>query len=182
MKAQGVVFSPENNQGPEEVIERRKQLVAKGQTEAAAKKLVPDWDPSQVRTWVCEFPQRSPKGAITRRDMDAIAQLEWYLKIQKNWCEHNQSITVYVRDYEWIKVGAWIYDHFDEIVGVTCLPYDGGGYYKQMPYEEITKEQYEEMVKNFPKLDWTQLPAYEHDDQTTGAQLLACVAGNCDLN
>ena len=180
MKAQGVKFSPENDQGPESIAEKRKALVAKGHSEASAKKLVPDWDESQVRTWVCEFPMAGPKGAITRSKVTAIDQLEWYLKVQKNWCEHNQSITVYVRDDEWLKVGAWIYDHFDEIVGVTCLPYDGGSY-KQMPFEEITEEQYKEMVKKFPKLDWTVLPQFEHDDQTTGAQLLSCTAGNCEV-
>lgn len=180
MKSQGVEFVPENDQGPESVAVKRKALIERGRTEKEAKILVPDWDESQVRTWVCGFPVAAPKGAVTRQDVDAIGQLEWYLKIMRNWIEHNQSITVYVKPEEWVKVGAWVYDHFDEIVGITFLPFDGG-HYKLAPYSDLTQEEYEKILKAFPKLDWTQLPKFETDDNTVSAQTLACTGGGCDV-
>lgn len=136
--------------------------------------------PDKVTTWVCEFPMAAPKGAVTRDQMTAIQQLEWYLKMQKNWCEHNQSCTIYVRDDEWLKVGAWVYDHWDDVVGVAFLPYDGG-VYKLAPYEEITKEEYERRVKEFPVIDWSQLSEYEVEDTTVGAQTYACSGDKCEL-
>jgi ribonucleoside-diphosphate reductase alpha chain len=180
MRDQGVKFQPENGQGPEQVERKRKEFVERGFDFSEAKILVPEWDPSTVDTWVAEFPTKSPDGAITRDQVSAIEQLEWYLKIQNNWCEHNQSITIYVRDNEWVKVGAWVYDHFDEIVGVSFLPYDGGTY-TLAPYEECTKEEYEKMSKEFPKIDYSQLTKYELEDATTGAQVLACTSGNCEI-
>src|SRR5208282_3161973 len=105
-----------------------------------------------------------------------IDQLEWYLKLKRNWVEHNSSITVYVRDDEWLKVGAWVYDHFDEIVGVSFLPYDGGRY-SQTPYEEITKEQYEKMSTEMPKVDYTKLADFEVEDNTTGIGSIAACTG-----
>jgi ribonucleoside-diphosphate reductase alpha chain len=180
MKSQGVKFFPEVDQGPDSVETKRKELVAKGRTEKEVKKLVPDWDASQVRTWVCEFPVAAPKGSITRHNITAIQQLEWYLKVMKNWCEHNQSITVYVKQDEWVNVGAWVYDHFDDIVGVSFLPYEDG-HYKLAPYEEISKEKYEDLAAKMPKLDWSKLPDFEKDDQTVVAQTLACSGNTCDL-
>jgi ribonucleoside-triphosphate reductase (thioredoxin) len=180
MKDQGFKFTPENGQGPESVQLRRKELLAKGRTALETKILVPEWDESQVLTWVVAFPEAAPKNAITRDQVSAIDQLEWYLKVKQNWCEHNQSITVYVRDNEWIKVGAWVYDHFDEIGGISFLPYDGGNY-EQAPYEEISKEKYEELIKSTPKVDYSKLAQYELDDFTTGAQALSCSAGGCEL-
>src|SRR6185503_912186 len=94
---------------------------------------------SDVSTWVISFPVKAPENAITRHNVSAIDQLEWYKKIQKNWCEHNASMTVYVRDDEWFKVGNWVYENWDVVNGVSFLPFDGGKY-KQTPYEEITKE------------------------------------------
>lgn len=181
MRDQGVKFSPENGQGPEIVEQRRKELVDQGFTQEQAKEKIPDWKPEDVDTWVVEFPSKSPKGAITRDKVSAIEQLEWYLKVQKYWCEHNQSITVYVRDDEWMKVGSWVYDHFDDIVGISFLPYDGGSY-SQAPYEEITEAQYNKMVSELPEINYELLPMYEMEDTTTGAQALACSASGCELN
>jgi len=134
----------------------------------------------RVTTWVCEFPSESPEGSITRDMVSAIDQLEWYLKIRSNWTEHNVSCTVYCRDDEWLEVGNWVYKHFDDIVGISFLPYDGGAY-KLAPYEEISKEEYKNMLINFPKIDYTQLSKYELDDNTQGSKELACSAGACEL-
>lgn len=180
MRAQGIVFTPENGQGPEAVTDRRLELIKKGRAVDEANVLVPDWSEDQVMTWVCAFPFMSPPGSKTRHDMTAIEQLEWYLKLKKNWCEHNQSMTVYVKDDEWLKVGSWVWEHFDEIVGITFLPHEGGQY-KQPPYEEITAEEYRRQRDQFPKIDFTKLSQFEEDDQTTGAQQYACVGNSCEL-
>ncbi len=181
MRDQGVPFTPENGQGPESVAQRRKDLIEKyGRTAHEAKLLVPEWDASKVDTWVCSFPVASPKGCLTRHDVTAIDQLEWYLKLRKSWCEHNQSITVYVKDEEWMRVGAWVYDHFDELVGVSFLPFDGG-HYEQAPYEEIPEDKYLELAKAFPTIDYSKLTQYELEDGTMGAKELACVGGVCEI-
>lgn len=183
MRDQGMVFTPENGQGPESVEERRLELKTRyGRSEEEAKLLVPDWDEKTVNTWVCAFPIKAPKNGLTNKDVGAIDQLEWYLKMRKKWCEHNQSVTVYVKDAEWMKVGAWVYDHFDELVGVSFLPADEGkSAYKQMPYEEITKEQYEVALGKLPAIDYSQLSKYELSDGTQGASELACTSGNCEI-
>ncbi len=180
MRAQGIKFTPENGQGPEAVEEQRKALVQQGRTADEAKLLVPDWTEDQVRTWVFAIPVKAPEGSITRDQVSAIDQLEWYLKMVENWCEHNQSVTVYVRDDEWIDVGAWVYKHFDRLVAVSFLPYDGGKY-KQAPYEEITKEQFEEFSKEIPKIDYSKLSTFELEDATTSAQQLACSGDRCEI-
>ena len=122
----------------------------------------------------------APKGSVTRHQVDAIDQLEHYKKIQNNWCEHNASCTVYVKDEEWIDVGKWVYENWDSLVGVAFLPYDGG-VYEQPPLEEITKEQYEELIKVQPKVDYALLSQYEKEDMTQGKSELACTAGQCDI-
>ncbi len=181
MRDQGFKFVPENGQGPDATESKRKDMLAEGYSQAQIDVLVPEWSEASVNTWVVEFPTKAPEGAITRHDMDCIAQLEWYLKLIRHWCEHNQSITVYVKDEEWLKVGAWVYDHFDELVGVSFLPHSGG-IYSLAPYETITKEQYEEMLKAQPHLNWTALPRYELEDVTEGAKTLACTGNACELN
>jgi ribonucleoside-triphosphate reductase len=181
MRDQGVKFTPENGQGPESVEERRCEMVEKyGRTKAEAKLLVPDWDEKMVNTWVCSFPVKAPKNAIVVSDVNAVEQLEWYLKLRKSWCEHNQSITVYVNDSEWVRVGAWVYDHFDELVGVSFLPASNHKY-EQAPYEEITEERYEKLAAAFPKIDYSKLSQYELEDGTMGAKELACVGGSCEI-
>lgn len=181
LRDQGLKFKPENGQGPESVEEKRDTLVYKyGRTKAEAKLLVPDWKETDVETWVCAFPMAAPKGAIVASELTAIQQLEWYQKMRKYWAEHNQSVTIYVRDEEWMRVGAWVYDHFDELVGVAFLPFDNHKY-EQAPFEEITKEQYEQMVDDFPQIDYSQLSKYELDDATQGASTAGCLSGACEM-
>mgnify|MGYP001596330677 CR=1 FL=1 len=146
-------------------------------------KLTPENDHTEASasTWVVSFPVASPENCITRKDMTAIDQLEHYKKIQENWCEHNASCTIYVKDEEWFEVGNWVYKNWDVINGVSFLPYDGGKY-KQAPYEEITKEQYNKMAKEFIPIDYSQLSKYEMEDGTQGSQSLACTAGSCEFN
>lgn len=133
------------------------------------------------KTLVFSFPMKSPEGAICRKDMTAIEQLELWLTYQRHWCEHKPSITVSVKDAEWMEVGAWVFEHFDEMAGVSFLPFDGG-IYKQAPYQDCTKEEYEEFLKKMPEsADWSLLQHYEKIDATTGSQELACAAGGCEL-
>ncbi len=133
-----------------------------------------------ANTFVLEFPVKAPDGCLTRNDLTALEQLEHYKKIQVNWCEHNASATIYVKDSEWFDVGNWVYNNWDYINGVSFLPYDGGQY-KLAPYEEIDKDKYEELLKMFPKIDYSMLSSYEMEDNTEGSQALACVSGICEI-
>ena len=135
---------------------------------------------NDVNTVVFEFPVKSPKGSICRKDLTALEQLEYWKMLKIYWCEHNPSVTIYVKDHEWLEVGAWVYKNWDIIGGLSFLPYDGGNY-QLAPYEEITKEKYEELIKNFPKLDFSELSKYETKDETEGSRELACTAGVCEL-
>jgi len=129
-------------------------------------------------TYVFSFPQKAPKSALKRNDMSAIDQLKLYLIYQKNWCEHNVSTTVYVRENEWLDVGAFVYKHFDDIVGVSFLPHSVH-VYKQAPYQEIDETVYNELVSKMPRIDWESFK--EADDNVEGAQTLACVSGYCEI-
>jgi ribonucleoside-triphosphate reductase len=143
-----------------------------------------DWDDDKCPTWVVEFPVAAPKGAMTRNDETALQQLNRYLHIMRTWCSekgHNQSATIYVRDHEWDEVGEWVYTHFDEITGLSFLPYDGG-VYKLAPYEEITEEKYHALMENFPSLDYSMLALYESEDMGDGAKEYACVGGACEID
>ena len=132
-------------------------------------------------TYVFSFPQKSPENAIYRKDMSAIEQLELWLTYQRHWCEHKPSITVSVKEEEWPEVGAWVYNHFDEMSGVSFLPFSDH-VYKQAPYQDCTKEEYEALLAKMPKnVDWAKLATYEKQDATTGSQELACVAGGCEI-
>jgi ribonucleoside-triphosphate reductase (thioredoxin) len=132
-------------------------------------------------TWVFSFPIKSPEGAIYRNDLSAIEQLEMWLTYQRHWCEHKPSITVSVKEDEWIGVGAWVWKHFDEMSGVSFLPFSDH-VYKQAPYQDCTEEEYNAFVAKMPKeIDWSQLAKYEKRDSTTGSQELACVAGGCEI-
>jgi ribonucleoside-diphosphate reductase alpha chain len=139
------------------------------------------WSEDKVRTWVCEFPVKSPDGAITRNQLSAIDQLQHYLTVQKNWCEHNQSCTVYVKDDEWFEVGDFVYKHWDSMNGVSFLPYDGG-HYDLAPYEEISREQYEMDKETFPKIDYSKLSEYEMEDSSDGNKTWACSGDKCELS
>jgi ribonucleoside-triphosphate reductase len=128
---------------------------------------------------VFSFPIKAPDGAVTRNDRTAIEQLELWKVYQEHWCEHKPSITVYVGDDEWLDVGAWVYKNLNIISGVSFLPRDNGTY-RQAPYEEITKNQYEELLsKANVNIDWTNFK--EETDQTTSAKELACSSGICEI-
>jgi ribonucleoside-diphosphate reductase alpha chain len=130
-------------------------------------------------TAVFSFPIKAPKGAITRNDMTALEQLENWLVYQRHWCEHKPSVTISVKDDEWMDVGAWVWRYFDEISGISFLPHSDHSYV-QAPYQDATKEEYDALYKITPKeIDWTKF--IEKDDNTIGAQTLACVAGVCEL-
>lgn len=131
-------------------------------------------------TDVFSFPVQGPAGAVFRNDMTAVQQLEHYLMFKKHWCEHNPSITVYVRDSEWLAVGDWVYQNFDDVGGVSFLPHSDHSY-RQAPYQEITALEYMEHKLKMPNFDWAGLEAFEKDDQTTSQQTLACSAGQCEI-
>ena len=132
-------------------------------------------------TTVFSFPVKAPDGAITRTDMTAIEQLEMWLTYQRHWCEHKPSVTVSVKKNEWFEVGAFVYEHFDEMSGVSFLPFDDH-VYQQAPYQDIDAQQYEEMLAKMPeKIDWSQLSQYEAEDGTKASQTLACVSGVCEI-
>lgn len=130
---------------------------------------------------VFSFPFKAPEGALVRSDMSAIDQLEMYLEYRRNWAEHNVSITVSVRDEEWDAVGDWAFEHFDDIVGVSFLPYSDHTY-QQAPFETVDEARYEELKAKSPEaLDWSMLPMYEYEDTTVSASMLACTAGECSV-
>jgi ribonucleoside-diphosphate reductase alpha chain len=133
-----------------------------------------------ANTWVLEFPVKSPDGCITRKDVTALEQLSHYKNLQHNWCEHNASMTVYVRDDEWFEVGNWVYKNWDIINGVSFLPYDGG-HYELAPYEEIDVHSYERLIKDLPRIVYSELAKYEFEDNTQGKQELACSGDKCDI-
>ncbi len=132
----------------------------------------------QNNTYTHAFPMKSPEGARQRTEVGAIEQMEHWKMLQDEWCEHKPSITVYYKDSEFLALGQWVWDHFDEISGVAFLPYDGGTY-EQAPYEEISKDKYEELLAQMPKIDWSKFT--EKDDFTIASQTLACVGGSCDI-
>lgn len=129
---------------------------------------------------VFSFPTKAPEHAVFRNDRTAIEQLEHYLMFQTHWSEHNVSNTIYVKDHEWLEVGAWVYKHFDQLAGVSFLPHSDHTY-KQAPYQECTKEEYETLLAKMPSFDWDQLAHFEKDDSTVNTKELACHAGACEL-
>ena len=129
-------------------------------------------------TTVFSFPQRAPEGLVTRDDVTAIKHLELWLTYQRHWCEHKPSVTISVTENEWPSVGAFVWQYFDEMSGVSFLPHDGGTY-RQAPYEECTKEVYEKLLAEMPTLTWHDFA--ENRDNVEGAQMLACVAGVCEI-
>jgi len=132
-------------------------------------------------TYVFSFPIKSPDHAVYRKDMSAIEQLELWMEYQRHWCEHKPSITVSVKEHEWPEVGAWVWKHFDEMSGVSFLPFSDH-VYQQAPYQDCDRETYEALVAKMPKnIDWTALAKYETQDMTIGSQELACVAGGCEI-
>ena len=132
-------------------------------------------------TAVFSFPMKIDKSAVFRTDMDAIEQLEMWLLYQKHWCEHKPSVTITVKEHEWMQVGAWVYDNFDYMSGISFLPFSEHSY-KQAPYQDCTEEEYNDLLSKMPKnVDWLKLADYEKSDMTIGSQELACAAGFCEI-
>jgi ribonucleoside-diphosphate reductase alpha chain len=132
-------------------------------------------------TTVFSFPMKSPQGAVTRTAMTAIEQLELWLTYQRHWCEHKPSVTISVKESEWMDVGAWVYEHFDEVSGISFLPFSEHTY-QQAPYQDIDEVQYKEFLTKMPKkVDWSKLQDFEKEDTTSGGRELACTAGVCEI-
>lgn len=151
MKDQGVPYHPEVGQSTENAV-----------------------------TYVLEFPVKAPEKSIYKNDQTAIEQLVYWKMVKENFTEHNPSVTISVGDDEWIAVANWLYENWEIIGGLSFLP-RSNHVYRLAPYEEITKEKYEEMVKNFPEIDFAKIVAYEREDQTQGSKELACVSGVCEI-
>ena len=132
-------------------------------------------------TTVFYFPIKAPKNSVLTKDLTAIDHLEMWKTYRKHWTEHNPSVTINVHEDEWLRVGSWVFDNFDSVGGVSFLPSSEHSY-KQAPYQEITKEEYDEAVKQMPTtIDWSVLSLYETVDTTTGSQELSCTAGVCEI-
>jgi len=132
-------------------------------------------------TTVFSFPMKSPSGAITRTEMTAIEQLDYWLLFQRYWCEHKPSVTISVKEHEWMRVGAWVYDNFDEVSGISFLPFSEHTY-KQAPYQDINEDEYNNLTKVMPSaIDWSKLQDFEKEDTTSGSKELACTAGACEI-
>jgi ribonucleoside-diphosphate reductase alpha chain len=133
-------------------------------------------------TTVFSYPIKAPEGAVVTKNLTAISHLELWKTYREHWTEHNPSVTINVREDEWMEVGAWVYKNFDSVGGVSFLPASDGHTYRQAPYQEITKEEYEAAVAKMPKtISWEDLALFEKEDTTTGTQELACVAGVCEI-
>ena len=132
-------------------------------------------------TTVFSFPVKSPKGCVTRNDLTAIQQLEMWMIYQRHWCEHKPSVTITVRDNEWMDVGAFVFKHFDEMSGVSFLPHSDHTY-QQAPYQDCTEEEYNDMLDKFVyDINWSQLAEYEKEDTTAGNQTFACSGDVCEI-
>jgi hypothetical protein len=168
MRDQGIPFEPE---------------VGQDQESYKPKFLWDKWDESKVTTWVVTFPVKAPAGCLTRDDLKgAVKQLEVYKLLEKYWCDHNPSVTIYVKENEWLTLGKKVYDGIkdEEIIGVSFLPFEDENHiYKLAPYEEITKKQYEA----YPKfvVNYNDLSKYETSDHTAPVATLACSGDKCEL-
>ena len=132
-------------------------------------------------TVVFSFPQKSPDGAVCTKDTTAIQQLEMWLAYQRHWCEHKPSVTINVNSEEWLEVGAFVYKHFDEMSGVSFLPFNEHTY-QQAPYQDCSKEDYEKLLSCMPTtINWEELSEYEQEDNTAGSQTLACSGDSCEI-
>jgi ribonucleoside-diphosphate reductase alpha chain len=133
------------------------------------------------QTTVFSFPVKSPEGAVCTADMTAIEQLEMWLMYQRHWCEHKPSVTVNVKADEWFEVGAFVYENFDEMSGVSFLPYDDHTY-QQAPYQECEVSEYQLLLGQMPeRIDWSKLADYEKEDTTVSMQTMACTGDSCEL-
>jgi len=132
-------------------------------------------------TTVFSFPMKAPKDAVVTADMTAIEQLEMWLMYQRYWCEHKPSVTINVKSDEWFEVGAFVYKHFDEMSGVSFLPFNEHTY-QQAPYQDVDKETYLKTLGQMPnKIDWSLVSEYENEDNTAGSQTMACSGDVCEM-
>ena len=132
-------------------------------------------------TTVFSFPMKSPNGAVCRTDMTAMEQLDLWKTYAESWCEHKPSVTISVKEDEWVDVAAWVYENFDSISGISFLPFSEH-VYRQAPYQDCTEVEYKEALKTMPKdVDWAELSKYESQDYTVASQELACTAGGCEV-
>lgn len=142
------------------------------------------WEPDVTNpkhTAVFSWPIAAPEGAITRKDLTAIEHLEMWMVYQRDWCEHKPSVTITVKSHEWDDVREFVWEHFDDISGVSFLPYSDHTY-QQAPYQDLTRVQYDDLVSRMPtNVDWSLLSVYETEDMTTSTQDLACVANQCEV-
>jgi intein/homing endonuclease len=136
---------------------------------------------SNATTFVLDFPVKAPDGAITRHDLSALDQLNHWKMVKLNYTEHNPSVTIYIRNNEWLLVADWLYQNWDILGGLSFLPMEEH-VYQLAPYEEITKEEYEDLVKKLPDVDFSAIVAYEKEDSTSGAKELACVGNVCEID
>ena len=133
------------------------------------------------QTTVFSFPVKAPNKAVVTSDLSAVDQLNMWLMYQRNWCEHKPSVTINVKKDEWFEVGTFVYEHFDEMSGVSFLPYNEHTY-QQAPYQEIDKEEYKNILSTMPKtIDWSRLSEYEKEDTTTSSQTMACTGDVCEV-
>jgi len=132
-------------------------------------------------TTVFSFPMKSPKGAVCRNEMTAWKQLSLWHTYAKHWCEHKPSVTVSVKEDEWVNTAAWVYDNFDDISGISFLPFSDHTY-RQAPYQDCTEKEYNELSKLIPKeANWEELAKYESKDFTVASQEMACVGNSCEI-
>jgi ribonucleoside-diphosphate reductase alpha chain len=132
-------------------------------------------------TTVFAFPMMAPKGSVCRTDMTAMQQLEIWKEYAQHWCEHKPSVTISVKEDEWVSVGAWCWENFEHVSGISFLPFSDHTY-QQAPYQDINEKTYKKLVKDMPTaIDWSGLQDFETGDNTKGSQQLACTAGVCEL-
>jgi ribonucleoside-diphosphate reductase alpha chain len=132
-------------------------------------------------TTVFFFPVRAPEGAVTRDHVDPVSHLELWKVYNEHWAEHQVSITVSVKEDEWVRTGAWVFDNFDELSGISFLPYDGGTY-RQAPFAACTEREYMALLDRMPsEVDWSRLTDFEVEDTTTSSHELACIGGQCEI-
>jgi ribonucleoside-diphosphate reductase alpha chain len=129
---------------------------------------------------VFSFPMKSPRKSVIRDDMTAIEQLQTWLTYQRHWCEHKPSVTISVRDDEWMEVGAFVFNHFDEMSGVSFLPHSDHTY-QQAPYQECAEEVYNDFSSKFGHIDWGKFQSYEKEDNTQSSQTFACSGDACEI-
>jgi ribonucleoside-diphosphate reductase alpha chain len=129
---------------------------------------------------VFSFPVAAPDGSVTTKELGVRRHFNLWFDVATDYCDHNASVTFHVREDEWLWLFASIYKEWDAVIGVTMLPYDDH-VYVQAPYEEITKEEYDKMVAEFPAIDWAGLREIETEDGTRGTRDLACSAGVCEI-